>query len=117
MTGLQMLGLVLTIGGGVLAIFPRLVQDLNKFNDDLFRLIEQRTKWGVVTGTGLFLMIQTDFSSWLNAGISFLIWGTVGILIGRVIGTLIEDVGNKKQWMWVVIEAVLVVGAAYYLYW
>lgn len=63
MTGLQMLGLVLAIGGGVLAIFPRLVQDLSKYHDDLFRLIEQRTKWGLLSGIGLFLMIQTDFNS------------------------------------------------------
>ena len=83
---------------------------------DSANLYLRQTIRGVLAGIGLFLMIQTDFSAWLNAGISFLIWVTVGILIGRVIGTLIEDASNKRQWMWVVIETILALGAAYYLY-
>lgn len=90
------LAIMAIIIGATFSVAPRLIQNLSAVTST-FDLIEQRTKWGVLLGAGLFLLLQNHFNNWIFLISGIFLWFTVGVIIARMTGIIIEDPQNKKQ--------------------
>lgn len=69
---------------------------------------------GGLLGIGLFFLFQSSYTYWLSVVSGIVLWVTIGIIIARVSGVLVEDLKNKRQWLWVVAELIVATIALYF---
>ncbi len=112
---LRVVGGLLALAGFVLAFEPRLLMDLPVV-DDRFEAVEQHVRWGLLSGVGLLLVFRTRLKPWGETLAHAALWIVLAYLIARFMGIAIEG-GSDRQWMWVVVEAALLVPLGGFLVW
>lgn len=100
--------------GLVLACAPTLVHDPGP-PADLFAAIERRIPFGGLAGIGALLASGARFRPWPVGVASLFAWVTGGLLIARLVGLALDGAGSAEQWMWVVVELFVLVGAVVFL--
>lgn len=111
---LRCIGVVCLLLGLVLAANPELVSS-QPIPSDTFRAVERRIWWGLLIGVGLLLQFHHQLRPWVAtfaATCSTLIFG---LLVARFIGIALDG-SVLKQWLYVALEAALVVPLAWW-YW
>ncbi len=104
---LQIVGFIIFLLGFILTYNPELVSR-NPIPEDTFRAIERRVRWGFLMGGGMLLMFHHQITPYLFTVAALGMTLTLGALISRVIG-IVLDGSAPRQWMWVVIELIMVV--------
>ena len=74
----------------------------------VFDQVERRIPGGAVLGVGLVLHNIRPRSPWLPFLASVLCWLSVGALIGRLIGLAFVLGQSDRQWVWVMVEVVVI---------
>lgn len=79
---IKIAGSILLIIGLVLAIKPDL---LGKYptSIDAYQMIEKRIKWGVLIGFGIFLIFNTNWTSWGLITTALLTALTLGVIMAN----------------------------------
>lgn len=114
MIALRVLGGCVAIAGVVLAIAPTLVSDPGPAADT-YAAIERRVWWGAMTGFGALLVVRTRLKPWRITLAHFVGWVVAGFLLARVIGLVLDGMDSAMQWVWTVVEVVIVAIAAWYV--
>lgn len=107
---LQVAGVITILIGGVLSYHPELVTSA-PIPDDPFQAIERRVRWGFVMGLGMLLLFHHQVTPLLFTFAALGMTLTLGALIARLIGIALDG-SVLRQWMWVLIELILVIGFA-----
>ena len=81
-----------------------------------FEQVERRIPGGALFGVGLALFNLRPIRPILPFVASGLCWLTVGAMMGRLIGLVYIMGQSPKQWMWIAVELVVIVGTQVYLY-
>lgn len=105
---IQGLGALLIVGSLVLVFAPQLVSDPGPAKGT-FEAVERRVRWGILTGLGAFLVMFRALKPWAIGFLTFAFWIVTGYLVARLIGIALDGFDSPKQWMWVGVEAVLIV--------
>ena len=104
---LKIVGVVLAIVGFILTIKPNLVTTISE-SVTPYQMIEKRVIWGSLIGLGIFLMSSHHLESWKTGIFAFLSALTLGIIISRIIG-LMMDGFYLKQLLWLATEIIFLV--------
>lgn len=101
-TPLEILAVILIIAGLTMAYNPALI---SSFPTPLtgYEMIEKRVRWGVLIGLGVFLIFNQQ---WDDKGLTILALLsslTIGIIIARILGLVLDGLFSK-QLKWLVIE-------------
>ncbi|GEA58826.1 DUF4345 family protein [Vibrio comitans] len=107
---LQVAGFIVLLLGAVLSYNPELVSS-KPIPEDTFQAIERRVRWGFVMGIGMLLMFHHQVSPFLLTAAALGMTITIGALISRGIGIVIDG-SSPRQWMWVVVELAMVIAFA-----
>jgi len=101
---LKILGILLFVAGFLLTLKPDL---MGKFpaSVDAYQMIEKRVRWGLFIGLGLFLTFHSNWNSWGLDITSLLFALTLGIIISRLTGFLMDGFFVQQLW-WLLIEFV-----------
>ncbi len=105
---LQVAGFILLLSGVVLSYTPELVSS-KPIPEDTFHAIERRVRWGFLIGLGMLLMFHHQVKPYLFTAAALGMTLILGALISRVMG-IVLDGSAPRQWMWVVVEFVMVIG-------
>lgn len=110
---IKILGTIFLISGFFLVIRPNLFGHFSA-PVDAYHMIEKRVKWGMLIGAGLFLIVNNNWTSWGILTSGFLTALTLGIIIARLIGFVLDGFFIKQIW-WLSIEffALLLFGFLY----
>ncbi|WP_316807114.1 hypothetical protein [Pedobacter agri] len=104
---LKIAGVLLLVTGFVFTIKPQLVSYIPE-SITAYQMIEKRVMWGILIGLGILGIFNHQIDS-LKAGIfAFLAALTLGIIIARIIGLLMDGF-YLKQLLWFGIEILLLV--------
>jgi hypothetical protein len=117
-TPARIAGVLLTVVGIVAVLMPSWFAPLTKATGaevDAFEAVEQRVRGGMVFGLGLVLLAHQAPRPWSSHVASAIFYWTFGVLAVRVFGILVEG-SSPKQWMWVVVEAVILALPAAWLW-
>lgn len=79
------------------------------------QMIEKRVKWGMLIGLGGFLVVTNDWFSWGLLTTAFLASVTLGILLARLTGFVLDGI-FIKQLYWLLIEVAALISFGF-LYW
>jgi len=109
---LQVAGIIILLLGVFLAYNPELVSS-KPIPEDTFRAIERRVRWGFLIGLGLLLMFHHQVKPYLFTVAALGMTLTLGALISRVMG-IVLDGSAPRQWMWVVVELAMVIGFGFW---
>ena len=104
----QLLGAILIFVGIVLVSNPELLSN-KPIPDDIFRAVERRVWWGLFISAGVMLVFHHQPQPWLLIFVAASASITLGLLVARLIGILLDG-SVLKQWFWVAVEAVILVG-------
>ena len=112
---LKISGAVLFIAGFILAFKPDL---FGKFSTpvDPYQMIEKRVKWGILIGLGGFMIFHNNnWTSWGLITTALLAALTIGIIIARLTGFLLNGFFTKQlYWLLMELVVLLIFG---FLYW
>lgn len=108
------LGASLALLGMVLTAFPGLLVSVQE-QRERFAAIEQRTRFGALSGLGLgLLLLEGPFVwPWALAFLGF--WVTAGFVVSRGVGTLVDGY-HPRQMLWIGVELCVAAALAYYLW-
>lgn len=111
---LKISGVILLIAGFMLAIKPDFFGKFSTFINP-YQMIEKRVKWGMLIGLGVFLILHNNWASWGPIAMVLLISLTLGIILARLTGFVLDGF-FIKQLFWLLIElaALLIFGFFYY---
>ncbi len=115
MSPTRILGGLLVLVGLVFMIEPTLVHDPGPAIDT-FAAIERSILWGGLMGVVGLLIARTQLKPWAITFASLVFWLTTGFLLARGVGLVLDGADSQKQWMWVGVEVVVIIGAAAYLW-
>jgi hypothetical protein len=107
---LKIAGVILLVTGLVLAIKPDF---FGKFSTslDAYQMIEKRVKWGMLIGMGGFLIFYNNWVVWNVLATALLITITLGIIIARSIGFVLDGFFTKQfYWLFIEIGALILFG-------
>jgi hypothetical protein len=111
---LKIVGVILLCAGFVLAIKPDLFGKLaTPFGS--YQMIEKRVKWGMLIGLGGFMFVHSNWTSWGLLVLALLIFITLGIILARLIGFVLDGI-FVKQIYWLMIEVIALITFEF-LYW
>jgi len=105
---LQVVGFMLLLAGIILTYNPELVSS-KPISEDTFRAIERRVRWGFLIGLGMLLMFHHQIKPYLFTVAALGMTLTLGALVSRLVGIALDG-SAQRQWMWVVVEIVMIVG-------
>jgi len=112
---LKIAGAIILIVGFVFTIKPNLVSAIPE-SITPYQMIEKRVIWGSLIGLGLFgFVFNHQIDSWKTGIFALLATLTLGIIIARVIGLLMDGF-FVKQLIWLVIELLFLAIFAF-VYW
>lgn len=118
MSGFRILGVVLTVVGLAVAVFPAWFGPLTEWPkppNDVFEAIERRVRGGMILGVGWVFIAVPALRPWSISIPSAILYFATGALVARLIGLLMEGT-VQKQWFWVAVEAVIMAAAALWLW-
>ena len=104
----RVLGAALVLAGVTLAINPEMVGPLPP-TETLFDAVEQRAKWGWPIVVGIALLMYVHYRPWSLVAATLCVAIPLGYLVSRLIGIIMLG-ADSKQWLWLAIEVVLVIG-------
>lgn len=111
---LKITGVVLLIAGFVLAFKPDL---FGKSTPPIepYQMIENRVKWGMLIGLGGFLIFYNSSASWSLTATVLLSALTIGIIIARLIGFILDGFFTKQlYWLLMELAFLLALGLVYW---
>ena len=107
------MGFIFFVVGVVLAYNPELISN-KPVPEATFEAVERRVKWGIIIGIGILFMFHHQLKPWLLTTAATGSAITLGILVARFIG-IVLDGSVIKQWYWVGVElAVLIMLSIWY---
>lgn len=110
---LKIAGIILVVIGLILTYKPNLIT--GSPTTDSYQMIEKRVKWGFAIGLGVFLIFHRDWSSWQLTITALLSALTLGIIIARLLGFVLDGFFTKQLlWLFIELAALLLFG---FLYW
>ncbi len=118
MSGLRVVGIVLSALGVVAAVFPAWFGPLTGATEptaDLFEAVERRVRGGMVLGLGLALIAVPSLRPWSTSLPLAVFYFMTGALAARLLGLMIDG-AVPKQWLLVAVEAVVMAVAALWLW-
>lgn len=104
---LKLIGVLLLIVGCILTYKPNLISR-TPLPENNYHLIEMRVRWGFLIGLGIFIFAFNHWNSWKVIISAFLFFLTIGIVIARAFG-IIMDGFLIKQILWLSIEFVILI--------
>ncbi|UZR99728.1 DUF4345 family protein (plasmid) [Chondrinema litorale] len=99
---LKILGVILLIAGFVLAYKPDLMSS-QPMPSDPYQMIEKRVMWGLVIGLGILFIFHHQLSPWQLSVSALLSALTLGIVLARLLGLVMDGIFTK-QLLWLAIE-------------
>ena len=114
MLALRIVGGLIALAGLALAFVPTLVHDPGPAVDT-YAAIERRVWWGAMSGLGALLVVRTQLKPWKITIAHFVGWIVGGFLVARAIGLVLDGYDSGMQWVWTVVEIVIVAAAAIYV--
>lgn len=106
MVVVRLIGVVVVLVGAALAVEPSLV-GIAPQPDDLFAAVERRIYGGMLGGLGLLLALRPALKPWGELVAWAVACVVTGALVARLGGILVDG-STAKQWLWVVVEVVVV---------
>ncbi|MFZ0598015.1 MAG: hypothetical protein WAM46_13615 [Flavobacterium sp.] len=104
---LKIIGAVLLIAGCVLTYKPNIISKI-PLPEKPYERIEMRIKWGFLIGLGILVLFFNQWSDWKLTVCAFLFFLTLGIIIARLFGFVL-DAFYSKQLLWLTIEVVVLI--------
>ena len=104
---LKIIGGVLLIAGCVLTYKPNLVSKI-PFPENPYKMIEMRVVWGFLIGLGIFFAFHNQWNDWKLMVFALLFSLTLGIVISRLFGFVLDGFFSK-QLLWLTIEIVVLI--------
>ncbi len=92
---LKIIGIVLFVAGLVLTCKPNLISKIS-VQESGYQMIEMRVKWGFIIGLGLYLFFFNDWNSWKSVLSALLFFVTLGIIISRLSGFVLDGFFIKQ---------------------
>lgn len=110
---LKIIGTVLLIAGCVLTYKPNLIRKI-PLSENPHQMIEVRVKWGFLIGLGILFIFYTQWSDWKLAVCAVLFFLTLGIIIARLFGFVLDGFFSKQVfWLTIEIFALIIFGILY----
>lgn len=110
---LKIIGTVLLVAGCVLTYKPNLVSKI-PLPENPYQMIEMRVIWGFLIGLGIFLICYNQWSDWKLTVCAFLFFLTLGIVIARLFGFVLDGFFSKQLlWLTIEIVALIIFGILY----
>ena len=109
---LQVAGFTLLLSGIILTYNPELVSS-KPIPEGTFQAVERRVRWGFLIGLGMLLIFHHQVNPYLLTAAALGMTLTLGALISRVIGIVLDGLA-PRQWMWVVVELAMVIGFGFW---
>jgi len=113
-TPLEILAVILIIAGLILAYNPVLISSAPTQLIG-YEMIEKRVKWGFLIGLGIFLVFNQQWDNWGLTILAFLSSLTIGIIIARILGFILDGLFSR-QLLWLLIELAML-GVFSFFYW
>lgn len=113
-----MVGIIVAVLGTVMAAFPGWFEPLTGGPEpaaDAFEAVERRVRGGMVLGIGLIFIARTELRPWSVTIASAIFYFTLGALLARVLGLIIEGI-HPRQWLLMGVEAGIMTAAALWLW-
>jgi len=109
------LGLVVVVLGACLALSPAwIAARLGTLPNTESDVINLRASYGgTLMGIGAFVAWLPAAKPWLRAVLGLLGWAMAGIGLARLVGFVLDGNPDSRQFLWIIAEAVLVVGCAF----
>lgn len=112
---LKIIGVILLIAGCVLTYKPSIISKI-PLPENPYEMIEVRVKWGFLVGIGILFIFFNQWSDWKLAVCALSFFLTLGIIIARFFGFVLDGFFSK-QLLWLTIEvAVLIIFGILYRY-
>jgi len=112
---LKIIGAVLLIAGCVLIYKPNIMSKI-PLPENPYQMIEMRVKWGFLIGLGILFIFFNQWSDWKLMVCALLFFLTLGIIIARLFGFVLDGFFSK-QLLWLTIEIVaLIIFGILYIY-
>jgi hypothetical protein len=118
MSALRIAGIVISLLGVVATVFPQWLGFLTQATEptaDLFESVERRVRGGMVLGVGLVFVAVPALRPFSVSIPSALVWFLTGALAARLFGIAVHG-AVSKQWLWVAVEAAVMVVAGLWLW-
>jgi hypothetical protein len=118
MSGSTLFGIALAVLGVAAAAFPGWFGPLTGGPEPpvgVFEAVERRVRGGMVLGVGLSCLALNALRPWSTSLPTALFYLMAGALAARLLGLLVDGV-VPKQWLLVAVEAVVMAGAALWLW-
>ena len=110
---LKIIGAVLLIGGCALTYKPNIISKI-PLPENAYRMIEMRVKWGFPIGLGILLIFYNQWSNWKLLVCAVLFFLTLGIVIARLFGFVLDGFFSKQLlWLTIEIVALIIFGILY----
>jgi len=93
-TPLEILAVILIIAGLILAYNPVLISSAPTQLIG-YEMIEKRVKWGFLIGLGIFLVFNQQWDNWGLTILAFLSSLTIGIIIARILGFILDGLFSR----------------------
>jgi hypothetical protein len=108
------LGVVVVVAGGYLVFSPEVVRDVlgrkPATTSDWINL--RATFGGTLVGLGAFAVWLPGLRPWLRTVLGLLLWSMAAIAAARLLGFALDGDPDRRQYIWLVAEVVLVAGSA-----
>ncbi|MGJ8550576.1 DUF4345 family protein [Winogradskyella undariae] len=104
---LKIIGTVLLVSGCVLTYKPNLMSKI-PLPENPYQMIEVRVKWGFLMGLGILFIFYNQWSGWKLTVCALLFFLTLGIIIARLFGFVLDGFFSK-QLLWLTVEIVVLI--------
>lgn len=104
--------------GAVMSAFPGWFEPLTGGPEpaaNTFETIERRIRGGMLLGIGVAFIARTELRPWSVTIATGVLYFALGALVARILG-LILDGDDARQWLYVVVEAVMIALAGLWLW-
>ena len=98
---------MLLVLGCIFTYQPNLVSKI-PLPENPYQMIEIRVVWGFLIGLGISFIFHNQWSDWKLTGCAILFCLTLGIIIARLFGFVLDGFFSK-QLFWLIIEIVALI--------
>tara|TARA_R110000751_G_scaffold198975_1_gene303720 strand:- start:401 stop:760 length:360 start_codon:yes stop_codon:yes gene_type:complete len=104
---LKIIGTVLLVSGCALTYKTNLISKI-PLPENPYQMIEVRVKWGFLMGLGILFIFFNQWSDWKQTVCALLFFLTLGIVIARLFGFVLDGFFSK-QLLWLTIEVIALI--------
>lgn len=104
---LKITGAVLLVSGCIFTYKPNLVSKI-PLPKDPYQMIEMRVLWGFLIGLGIFFSFHEQWNALKLTACSLLFCLTLGIIIARLFGFILDGYFSK-QLLWLITEIIVLI--------